>query len=66
MRNIHAVALLVITVQLLSAQGQTTTNGKATASGKCSVAHSGNQDTMGNMGRSPRLPNHGGYYLGLR
>ena len=41
------VILLLAGFQGLPAQGQTTTNGKATASGACGVSsHSGNNDTI--------------------
>ena len=41
------IAVAIISAVLaFSAHGQTTTNGKATASGGCSVAHSGNDDTI--------------------
>jgi hypothetical protein len=40
------VVSIISTMLALSAYGQTITNGKATASGGCSVAHSGNDDTI--------------------
>jgi hypothetical protein len=44
--RVRVVIALIVLIHGLTLNGQSTTNGKATASGECSVAHSGNNDTI--------------------